>query len=78
MGTYTQDLEGSSATASESGTARLRLDIERYERLLQTGLGPRARTMFEHLLARVRAELVAIEAEETASRALLAEVSALR
>jgi hypothetical protein len=78
MGTHTQDLEGFAPTASESGMARLRLDIEQYERLLQTGLGPRSRTMFEHLLARVKAELVAIEAEETASRALLAEVSALR
>jgi hypothetical protein len=55
--------------------ARLRHDIEQYERLLQTGLRPRAREMFEHLLARVKAELAAIEAEETASQALLAGAS---
>jgi hypothetical protein len=34
--------------------------------------------MFEHLLVRVKAELAAIEAEETASQALLAEASGPR
>jgi hypothetical protein len=71
MDTGKQHLEGSGAIVPESGMARLRLDIEQYERLLQTGLKPRAREMFEHLLARVKAELAVIEAEETASQALL-------
>jgi hypothetical protein len=78
MGMENRDLEGSDPIAPEPDMARLRLDIEQHERLLQTGLGSNARKMFEHLLVRVKAELAAIEAEETASQALLAEASGPR
>ena len=73
-----QDLEGSDPIAPASEVARLRLDIVEYERLLQTGLGLKTQKMFEHLLARMKAELAAGEAEETASQALLAEASGPR
>ena len=71
MGMGKRDLQGSNSIEAESGMARLRLDIEQYERLLQTNLAPKARKMFEHLLARVRSELAAVEAEEITSRASL-------
>jgi hypothetical protein len=37
----------------------LRLNIERYEALLKGNLGPKARKMFEVLLAQARADLAA-------------------
>src|SRR5579859_7815582 len=54
-------LEGSTAIAAQSLIARLNLDIEQYEGLLRSSLGPKARKMFEHLLARARSELEVIE-----------------
>ena len=53
--------------AQASVAARLNLDIEQYEELLRSSLGPKARKMFEHLLARARSELAVIEAEESMS-----------
>jgi hypothetical protein len=67
MDKETLDRGESDPIAPESPSARLRLDIEHYEGLLQTGLKPKPRMMFEHLLARVRAELAVIEAEEEAA-----------
>jgi hypothetical protein len=54
---------------------RINLDIEQYEGLLQSSLGPKARKMFEHLLARARSELAVIEAEEGPGQPLLAQAS---
>ena len=54
--------------AQASVAARLNLDIEQYEELLRSSLGPKARKMFEHLLARARSELAVIEAEESVSQ----------
>ena len=73
MGTETLDRQGSDLIALKPEVARLRLEIEHYEGLLQTSLGPNPRTMFEHLLARVKAELAVIEAEEAAGHAWLAK-----
>ena len=75
MGMEKQDFQGSNSIEAESGMARLRLDIEQCERLLQTNLAPTAREMFEHLLARVKSELAAVEAEEIISRATLPDAS---
>ncbi|HKX08487.1 MAG TPA: hypothetical protein VJN67_09855 [Stellaceae bacterium] len=58
--------------AQASVAARLNLDIEQYEELLRNSLGPKARKMFEHLLARARSELAVIEAEESMSQSWLA------
>ena len=58
--------------AQASVAARLNLDIEQYEELLRNSLGPKARKMFEHLLARAKSELAVIEAEESVSRSWLA------
>jgi hypothetical protein len=69
-------LEGSGAVVAQSMIARLNLDIEQYEGLLRSSLGPKARKMFEHLLARARSELAVIEAEEGMSRPWAAEASA--
>jgi len=66
-------LGGTEVIASESVIMRLALDIEQYEGLLRSSLGPKARKMFEHLLARARSELAVIEAEESMSRPWLAE-----
>jgi hypothetical protein len=67
--------EGSTAIAANSVIARLNLDIEQYEGLLRSSLGPKARKMFEHLLARARSELAMIEAEEGMTRTWAAEAS---
>ncbi len=76
MGKQTFGLGGSAAAATHSVIARLNLDIEQYEGLLRSSLGPKARKMFEHLLARARSELAVIEAEESVSRSWSAEASA--
>jgi hypothetical protein len=78
MSTEASGFGGSSPADPTSEVARLNLDIEQYEMLLGNSLGPTARTMFEHLLARARAELVLVEAEASAGRAWLAEVSGPR
>ena len=71
-------LEGSGAVAAQSVIARLNLDIEQYEGLLRSSLGPKARKMFEHLLARARSELAVIEAEESMTQTWAIEASAQR
>ncbi len=73
-----QGFSESPVIAPKSVIARLTLDIEQYEGLLRSSLGPKARKMFEHLLARARSELAVIEAEESMSRPWLAEASAQR
>jgi hypothetical protein len=78
MGKELLELEGSAAIASNSMIARLNLDIEQYEGLLRSSLGPKARKMFEHLLARARSELAVIEAEGGMSQPWLAEASIQR
>ncbi|HXP78251.1 MAG TPA: hypothetical protein VN823_29210 [Stellaceae bacterium] len=69
MGTEKPGLGGSELIAPGSEITRLNLDIKQYEWLLRTSLGPKARRMFEHLLARARSELALIEAEESDARA---------
>jgi hypothetical protein len=71
-------LEGSTAIAAQSLIARLNLDIEQYEGLLRSSLGPKARKMFEHLLARARSELAVIEAEEGMAGTWAVEASGQR
>lgn len=68
----------SAAIVATSVITRLNIDIEQYEGLLRSSLGPKARKMFEHLLARARSELAVIEAEESVSRSWLAEASGQR
>ena len=70
--------EGTEAAAPRSVIARLNLDIEQYEGLLRSSLGPKARKMFEHLLARARSELAVIEAEESIAEPWASEASAQR
>ncbi len=70
--------EGVELDAPRSLIARLTLDIEQYEGLLRSSLGPKARKMFEHLLARARSELAVIEAEESIAQPWAAEASAER
>ncbi len=71
-------LEGSNAVAAQLVIARLNLDIEQYEGLLRSSLGPKARRMFEHLLARARSELAVIEAEEGMTQTWAVEASGQR
>jgi len=78
MGKETLVIGGSAAIASKSVSTRLTIDIEQYEGLLRSSLGPKARKMFEHLLARARSELAVIEAEESVSGPWLAEASGQR
>ena len=75
MGKETFGFESTAAMATQSVAARLNLDIEQYEGLLRSSLGPKARKMFEHLLARARSELAVVEAEDGVSRPWLAEAS---
>jgi hypothetical protein len=70
MGTAKQTSDEPDMIALTSHVARLVMDIEQYELLLQSSLGPKARRMFEHLLDRSRAELAPMEAEVNSSRAL--------
>lgn len=69
---------GSAAIVATSVVTRLTIDIEQYEGLLRSSLGPKARKMFEHLLARARSELAVLEAEESISRPWLAEAAGQR
>ncbi len=69
------EFEVTEAVAPRSVIARLNLDIEQYEGLLRSSLGPKARKMFEHLLARARSELALIEAEESIAQPWAAEAS---
>ena len=78
MGKATQSFAETAAVATKSVTARLNLDIEQYEGLLRSSLGPKARKMFEHLLARARSELAVIEAEESIAEPWASEASAQR
>ncbi len=78
MDRETLDLGEEAPIAARSVIARLNLDIEQYEGLLRSSLGPKARKMFEHLLARARAELAVVEAEEGVSQPWLAEASGQR
>jgi hypothetical protein len=78
MDRETSMLGGSAAIVATSVITRLTIDIEQYEGLLRSNLGPKARKMFEHLLARARSELAVIEAEESISRPWLAEASSQR
>ena len=75
MGKQTFGIGGSFEVAQASVAARLNLDIEQYEDLLRSSLGPKARKMFEHLLARARSELAVIESDENVDQSWLAEVS---
>ena len=75
MGKQTLGLGRSFEVAQASVSGRLNLDIEQYEKLLRSSLGPKARKMFEHLLARARSELAVIEAEENVSRSWLTETN---
>jgi hypothetical protein len=68
MDTDQADFGGLEPATPQSQIRRLSLDIAQYEELLQRSLGPKARKMFEHLLARARAELAVVEAAEIASR----------
>lgn len=74
----TLEIEDTAVIASQSVIARLNLDIEQYEGLLRSSLGPKARKMFEHLLARARSELAMIEAEEGMTRPWAAQASGAR
>ncbi len=76
MGKQTLGIGASGAIATNSVIARLNLDIEQYEGLLRSSLGPKARRMFEHLLARTRSELAVIEAEDNVSRSWRTEAPA--
>ena len=78
MGKELLGLEGSAVIASNSMIARLSLDIEQYEGLLRSSLGPKARKMFEHLLARAKSELAVMETEDSMSRPFLTEASGQR
>ena len=62
MGKETLGMGGSAVIASKSVIARLNLDIEQYEGLLRSSLGPKARKMFE------QGELCPISAEITPSQ----------
>jgi hypothetical protein len=75
MGKEPSGLGDSGTIATKSVIVRLNLDIEQYEGLLRSSLGPKARKMFEHLLARAKSELAVIEAEaeETIGGPWLAE-----
>ena len=75
MGKETLGFGLSGVIATQSVIARLNLDIEQYEGLLRSSLGPKARKMFEHLLARARSELAVIEAEDSMTRPWLAEAA---
>lgn len=77
MGKEKPGLGGSDPIAPESEITRLTLDIKQYEWLLRTSLGPKARKMFEHLLARARSELALMEAEESQVRAWVEQASGL-
>ena len=48
--------------------AIVRLNIERYQQLLQGELGEKARPMIERLLARAKAELRTLEIQESLQR----------
>jgi hypothetical protein len=75
MGKQALGLGRSFEVAQASVMGRLNLDIEQYEKLLRSSLGPKARKMFEHLLARARSELAVIEADENVGQPWLTEVS---
>ena len=74
MGKETLSFGETAVIATHSVIVRLNLDIEQYEGLLRSSLGPKARKMFEHLLARARAELAVIEAEASLSEPLEASI----
>ena len=78
MGEQALALPEASGIATNSVVARLNLDIEQYEGLLRSSLGPKARKMFEHLLARARSELAVIEAEAGMSQAWLIHAASRR
>lgn len=78
MGKETHSFAETAAVATKSVIVRLYLDIEQYEGLLRSSLGPKARKMFEHLLARARSELAVMEAEGGMGQPLFAEASGQR